>query len=84
MEAFRDLKAVDIDLAEWKNIHDNLVSKVEYTAQIIEDKMSGGGILGLYNNLLSVLENALPQLLNDYGSVTESAPNENRDDYGML
>ncbi|MDR1337909.1 MAG: hypothetical protein LBJ73_02680 [Rickettsiales bacterium] len=84
LEAFRDLRAVDIDLAEWKNVHDNVLSFIKYTTDIIEDKLSGGSVLGLYNNLLSVLDNALPRLINDYGSVGAAAQNENSDDYGML
>ena len=50
----------------------------------IEDKMTGGAVLGLYYNLVSVLSGALPQLINDYGSVTEEASNENNDDYGSI
>ena len=57
---------------------------MEYTNQVIEDKMSGGTVLGLYRNLVSVLQNALPKLINDYGLITDAAPNENRDDYGIL
>ncbi len=84
LEAFKDLRSVDVDLTEWKNIHDNVLSFLEYNLSVIEDKLSGGSVLGLYKNLLSVLDNALPQLINDYGSITEPAPNENRDDYGVL
>ncbi len=84
MAAFRDLQSVDIDLAEWKNVHDNVLARIEYTTEIIEDKLSGGGVLGIYNNLLSVLGDALPKLINDYGSIADPAPNENRDDYGVL
>lgn len=84
LQAFHDLRAVDIDLAEWKNTHDNLLDSIEYTKGVIEDKMSGGAVLGLYNNLLNVLQNATPDLINDYGSIAEPAPNENRDDYGIL
>lgn len=84
LEAFRDLKAVDVDLSEWQNIHDNVLTFIEYTKNMIEDKLSGGAVLGLYNNLLSVLEEAKPDLINDYGSVADPAPNENRDDYGIL
>ena len=53
-----------------------------YAIQTIQDKLSGGAVLGLYNNLLNVLDNALPSLINDYGYVTEQANNENNDDYG--
>lgn len=84
LEAFKDLRSVDVDLSEWKNVHDNVLSFLKYNLSVVEDKLSGGGVLGLYNNLLSVLENALPKLINDYGSITEPAPNENRDDYGVL
>jgi hypothetical protein len=84
LEAFRDLRAIDIDLTEWKNVHDNLLSFIKYTIDVIEDKLSGGHVLGLYKNLLSVLDKALPQLINDYGSVAEAVPNENQDDYGIL
>lgn len=84
LEAFKDLRAVDVDLAEWSNIHDNVVSFLNYTMEVIEDKLSGGGVLGLYNNLVSVLADALPLLINDYGSVTEPASGQNNDDYGVL
>ncbi|MDR0727232.1 MAG: hypothetical protein LBF37_04190, partial [Rickettsiales bacterium] len=84
LEAFRDLRAIDTDLAEWRNVHDNLLGFIKYTMDVIEDKLSGGNVLGLYKNLLSVLDNALPQLINDYGSVAEVAPNANSDDYGIL
>lgn len=84
LEAFRDLRAIDIDLAEWANTHENVMSFLNYTVSLINDKLSGGGVLGLYRNLVSVLENALPKLINDYGSVAEPAPNEAKDDYGIL
>ena len=84
LAAFQDLHGVDIDLSEWANIHDNVVSYLNYTMDVIQDKLSGGGVLGLYNNLVSVLANALPVLINDYGSITEPASLENRDDYGVL
>ena len=66
------------------NIHDDIKSLIEYTHNVIADKLSGGAVLGLYRNLLGVLENALPNLINDYGSITDAAPNENIDDYGIL
>ncbi len=84
LEAFRDLHNIDIDLTEWANTHDNIKNFLEYTVQLIQDKLAGGAVLGLYSNLLSVLNSALPSLINDYGSVSEPAPNENRDDYGVL
>ncbi len=84
LEAFKDLHKIDIDVTEWGNIHDNVMRFLNYNLQVIEDKLSGGSVLGLYRNLVSVLENALPKLINDYGSITEEAPNENRDDYGVL
>jgi hypothetical protein len=84
LEAFRDMEYVDIDLAEWKNVHDNILTIIQQTHDLITDKLSGGGALGVYNNLVSVLSNALPLLINDYGSIAEPAPNENADDYGSL
>ena len=84
LAALQDIRTIDIDLAQWANVHDTLLTKVDYVISTIEDKMSGGAILGLYYNLVSVLENALPQLINDYGSVTESAGTENNDDYGSI
>lgn len=84
LAAFQDINATNIDLAEWDNIHNNVTNFLQYTLDIIEDKLNGGAVLGLYNNLLGVLNNALPQLINDYGSITEPATNENRDDYGVL
>jgi len=84
LEAFRDLNSVDVNLAEWQNIHDNVVSMMNATREMIEDKLGGGAALGLYNNLLNVLGAALPQLINDYGFITEQAPNETKDDYGEM
>ena len=84
LAAFQDLNNIEIDLSEWQNTHDNIKSLIDYTLHVIEDKLSGGAVLGLYRNLVSVLDSALPNLINDYGSVTEIAPNETRDDYGIL
>ena len=84
LSAFQDLRATEVDLTEWTNIHDDIKSLIEYTHNVIADKLSGGAVLGLYRNLLGVLENALPNLINDYGSITDAAPNENIDDYGIL
>lgn len=84
LEAFRDLNEIDIDLMEWKNIHNNVLSLIEYTKNLIEDKLSGGATIGLYSNLLSVLNIALPSMINDYGSVANAAATENSDDYGIL
>ena len=84
LEAFKDLHSIEVNVTEWANIHDNVMNFLNYNLQVIEDKLSGGAVLGLYNNLVSVLESALPKLINDYGSITETAPNENKDDYGLL
>ena len=84
LAAFQDLRSVDVDLTQWANTHDNIKSLIDYTHQVIQDKLGGGAVMGLYRNLLSVLENALPKLINDYGLITEIAPNENTDDYGIL
>ena len=84
LAAFQDLRAVDVDLTEWANTHDNVMAFLNYTMEVIQDKLSGGGVLGLYNNLLDVLADALPTLINDYGSITEIAPGQNNDDYGVL
>ena len=84
LAAFQDLSGININLAEWTNIHDNVLAQINYVLDTISDKMSGGAILGLYNNLLNVLNDALPSLINDYGYVTEEADNANNDDYGSL
>lgn len=84
LAAFQDLHSIDIDLTQWVNRHDDIKSLIDYTHDVINDKLSGGAVLGLYRNLLSVLENALPKLINDYGYITDVAPNENIDDYGVL
>ena len=84
LAAFQDLRNVDIDLAEWENIRDELLPQVNYAVDVITDTLSGGSVLGLFNNLLTVLDSALPQLINDYGSVTEEAGDATRDDYGSL
>ena len=84
LAAINDIRAIDINVAEWQNVHDGMVKMLEYTNALIEDKLGGGAVLGLYKNLLGVLDNALPELINDYGYITDPAPNENRDDYGIL
>ena len=84
LSAFSDLRGVDLDLAEWANTHDTIKQEIEYALELIQEKTTGGGALGLYNNLVSVLNGALPNLINDYGLITDVAPNENRDDYGVL
>lgn len=84
LAALRDLRGVDIDLREWANTHERVVAMVEQTRLLISDKLGGDAVLGLYNNLLNVLESARPYLINDYGLVSEPAPNETRDDYGIL
>ncbi|MCL1892242.1 MAG: hypothetical protein FWF97_03070 [Alphaproteobacteria bacterium] len=82
LEAFRDLNAIDMDLTQWKNIHDNVIRQMEAIKELIEDK-TGAAPLGLYNNLLAVLSTALPRMISDYGLVSESAE-ENIDDYGTV
>ena len=84
LAALKDANSIDIDLSEWANIHETVLNQINYVLQTIEDKLSGGAVLGLYNNLVSVLDSALPNLINDYGSITEEAANENNDDYGSL
>ena len=84
LAALQDINSIDINISEWANIHDTVLSKIDYAISTIEDKMSGGAVLGLYYNLVSVLSNALPLLINDYGSVTEPAGSENNDDYGSI
>jgi len=84
LAALRDIRGKDIDLVQWQNTHDNVMKFLEYTNNLVSDKLSGGGVLGVYNNLVSVLAGARPYLINDYGYITETAPNENRDDYGIL
>lgn len=84
LAALGDLRAIDIDLMEWSVVHADVLRFLEYTNRVVEDKLGGGAVLGLYNNLLAVLESAQPYLINDYGSITEPAPNEKRDDYGIL
>ncbi len=82
--ALQDIQTINIDLSQWANIHDTVMKKLDYVMATIEDKMSGGAVLGLYYNLVSVLEDALPKLINDYGSVTEHASGDNNDDYGSI
>lgn len=84
LEAFKDLRKIDVDISQWANTHDSVMQFLNYNLHVIEDKLSGGAVLGLYKNLVSVLSDALPKLINDYGSITEPAPTENRDDYGIL
>ncbi len=78
LEAFKDLKGVEIDLAQWRNVFDN----IKQSDAFIRDKMSGGTVLGIYKNLLCVLTNCMPRMINDYGSL--AVPSESCDDYGLL
>jgi hypothetical protein len=80
LAALQDIQTINLDLAQWSNVHDNLLNKIDYVMQTIEDKLSGGAVLGLYYNLVSVLYS----LINDYGSVDEDADDENNDDYGSI
>ena len=80
LAALQDIQTINLDLAQWSNVHDNLLNKIDYAVQTIEDKLSGGAVLGLYYNLVSVLDS----LINDYGSVDEDADDENNDDYGSI
>lgn len=84
LAAFQDLRAVDMDLSEWANRHDEIKSLMDYTHSVISDKLSGGGVMGLYRNLLTVLECALPNLINDYGYIADATTDDNIDDYGIL
>ena len=84
LSAFQDLRSVDLDVSEWANRHDDIRSLIDYTLNMISDKMSGGGALGLYRNLLMVLDSALPNLINDYGQISDMPPTDNCDDYGIL
>ena len=78
LAALQDIRTIDIDLAQWTNVHDTLLTKIDYVISTIEDKLSGGGVLGLYYNLVSVLD----EMINDYGSVDEDADDD--DDYGSI
>ena len=80
LAALQDIQTINIDLSQWANVHDTLLSKIDYAISTIEDKMSGGGVLGLYYNLLSVLEG----MINDYGYVNEAPGDDHNDDYGSI
>lgn len=84
LEALKDLHAPDVDIEAWRNTHTNVVDFLEYTNSLIQDKLTGGGVLGIYRNLITVLDNALPNLINDYGYITDSTPDDMCDDYGLL
>ena len=84
IEALKDLQAPDIDIEAWRNTHTNVVDFLEYTSSLVQDKLTGGGVLGLYKNLITVLDNALPNLINDYGYITDTSTDTTCDDYGLL
>lgn len=84
LAALSDIRHVDVNIAEWKNTHENVLAFLEYTNNLVQDKMGGGGALGVYNNLISVLASAMPTLINDYGYIADSAPDDGCDDYGIL
>jgi hypothetical protein len=80
LAALQDIQTINIDLSQWANVHDTLLTKINYVISTIEDKLSGGAVLGLYYNLLSVLEG----MINDYGYVNEAAGDDHNDDYGSI
>lgn len=82
--ALQDINQIDVNIAEWKNTYDNIRAFLEYTNNLLQDKMGGGAALGIYNNLTTVLASGLPQMINDYGLIADSTPDENCDDYGVL
>lgn len=84
IEALKDLHAPDVDIEAWRNTHTNVIDFLEYTNALIQDKLTGGGVLGIYRNLITVLDNALPNLINDYGYIKDSTPDDACDDYGLL
>lgn len=84
IEALKDLHAPNVDIETWRNTHTNVINFLEYTNSLVQDKLTGGGVLGLYTNLLMVLNNALPNLINDYGYITDTADTTTCDDYGLL
>ena len=84
LSAFQDIYSANVDLTEWQNTHQNVVEFLQYTNDVISDKLAGGGVLGLYRNLLTVLDGALPKLINDYGTISEPAIGQYADDYGIL
>lgn len=84
LAALQDFRSVDVDLSEWVNRHNEIKSLMDYTNSVISDKLSGGAVLGLYRNLLTVLECALPNLINDYGYIADATTDDSVDDYGVL
>lgn len=84
LEALKDVRGIELDLSEWANIHEETLRFLKYNLTVIEDKLTGGSVMGLYNNLVAVLESALPKLVNDYGLITDPADIELSDDYGVL
>lgn len=84
MAAMNEIDTINIDLVQWANIHERTLAFLDYNMQVIQDKMSGGGVMGLYKNLMSILECAIPNLINDYGTIEPSTGNEECDDYGLL
>lgn len=84
IEALKDLHAPNVDIEAWRNTHTNVVDFLEYTNSLIQDKLTGGGVLGIYRNLIAVLDNALSNMINDYGYITDSTTNDVCDDYGLL
>lgn len=84
LEALKDLHAPNVDIEQWRNTHTNVIDFLEYTNSLIQDKMTGGGVLGLYRNLIMVLDNVRPNLINDYGFITSTTPSDKSDDYGLL
>lgn len=85
IEAIHDIDSISTNLVQGANISEQTLKFLEYNLQVIKDKMSGGGIMGLYKNLISVLECAAPHFINDYGTLDNiSTGNTDCDDYGVL
>ncbi len=43
LAALRDVRQIDVDITQWQNTHDNVKAFLEYTNNLVTDKLGGGG-----------------------------------------
>lgn len=85
MAALGEMDTINIDIVQWANVHERTLRFLDYNMRVIQDKMSGGGVMGLYKNLVSILECAAPHFINDYGTLDNPvSADTDCDDYGVL
>ncbi len=88
LESMKDVAGYSLDAMEssvryeeMKKWSKELLGQMHYIDDLINSRV-GSGQMGLFYNLVNVLHNAIPTLIDDYGKITDSVDSE--DDYGCF